>query len=104
MNHKATKIALAVAVFLAPVVYGYEPPKPHQLVDPSVEQAPFEISQDRGLSLDQAVNLVRSRVRGKVVRSETVNRDGKRTHLIRVLTDDGHMRTYRVDAKTGRMR
>ncbi|MEM7282907.1 MAG: PepSY domain-containing protein [Pseudomonadota bacterium] len=105
MGIKTTILGISMAVAMSvPVANAYEPQLPNQLVDPSVEQEPFEVAQDRGMSLDEAVNLVRSRVGGKVIRSETVSRNGKRTHKVRVLTKDGRMKTYHVDASTGRMR
>ena len=107
MNAKTLlKSLLLSAIVIAPVVGAVEfrDPLLNQLVKPSAEQTPFVIAQDRNVTLDEAVNLVRRKVGGKVIRSETVSRDGNKTHMIRVLTKDGRMRTCQVDARTGRLR
>ena len=49
------------------------------------------------VSLDEAVRRVRKRADGKVIRAQT--RGG--VHHIKVLRDDGRVRTYRVDGRTG---
>ncbi|MCC5867370.1 MAG: PepSY domain-containing protein [Gammaproteobacteria bacterium] len=55
------------------------------------------------VSLDQAVRMVRERTGGRVLRAETRRQNGRSVHRIRVLSDDGRVRTYAVDAETGRI-
>jgi len=56
------------------------------------------------VSLDEAIALVREKSGGKVLRADTKQSGERRIHEIRVLTDDGHVRTYVVDARTGRVK
>lgn len=59
--------------------------------------------QEQSVTLDDAIALVREKSGGKVLRAEST-RDGDRvTHEIRVLTADGHVRTYVVDGRTGKV-
>jgi len=58
---------------------------------------------NENVSLDQAVRMVRERTGGRVLRAETRRQNGRSVHRIRVLSDDGRVRTYAVDAETGRI-
>lgn len=61
-------------------------------------------SHDRtAISLDDAIAIVRDKSGGKVLRAETTHKGDRVVHEIRVLTDDGHVRTYRVDGRTGKV-
>ena len=51
-----------------------------------------------GLSLDQAVGQVRQETGGKVVSARTVEKGNRRTHQIRVLTNNGRVKNINVDA------
>lgn len=55
------------------------------------------------ISKDAAVAMVRERTGGKVVRADRREKDGQITYRIRVVTADGRVREYRVDAMTGEM-
>ena len=55
------------------------------------------------MSKDAAVALVRERSGGKVVRADRNEQGGRVVYRIRVLTADGRVREYRVDATTGAM-
>ncbi len=50
------------------------------------------------LTLEQAAEQVARQYNAKVVSAHTVERDGRRVHVIRILTDDGVVRTVRVAA------
>jgi uncharacterized protein (TIGR02266 family) len=63
------------------------------------EPVPLDQKVDLKLRLPGSSELVR--VQGRVVRAETVNQGGRRVHEIRILGDDGRVRTVRVDAETG---
>jgi hypothetical protein len=54
-----------------------------------------------GISLAQATAMATSRYQGRVVRAETVQRGDRVVHEIRILGDDGRVRTVRVDAQSG---
>lgn len=69
----------------------------------SVVSPPAFADQDE-YSLDAAIALVREKSGGKVLRADTKQSGERRVHEIRILTDDGHVRTYVVDAQTGRVK
>lgn len=54
------------------------------------------------LTLDQAVQQVRRTTNGRVLSAQTVTRQGRRVHRIKVLTDDGRVRTVEMNAGLGR--
>jgi len=56
------------------------------------------------VSLDEAIALVREKSGGKVLRAESTQQGNKIVYEIRVLTEDGHVRTYRVDRQTGKVK
>jgi uncharacterized membrane protein YkoI len=57
---------------------------------------------DRRKSLDQAVSEARERYNGRVLSAETQRRDGRESHRIRILTDDGRVKRLNIDAESGR--
>ena len=58
-------------------------------------------AQRGGVSLAQATAMAQSRFQGRVVKAETVQVGDRLVHEIRILGDDGRVRTVRVDAQTG---
>jgi hypothetical protein len=71
-------------------------------VPAAVEAAPSAyVAQRGGISLAQATAMAQSRFRGRVVRAETVARGDRVIHEIRILGDDGRVRTVRIDAQSG---
>jgi uncharacterized membrane protein YkoI len=52
------------------------------------------------VSLDSAVDGARQSG-GRVLSAETVSEDGRRIHVIKILTDDGRVRSVAIDAATG---
>lgn len=54
------------------------------------------------LTLDQAVQQVRRTTNGRVLSAQTVTRQGRRVHRVKVLTDDGRVRTVEMNAGLGR--
>ena len=66
-------------------------------------QPAAQIAQQSSLSLAQATAIATRQVQGRVVRAETVNRGGRVIHEIRILGEDGRVRTVRIDAETGQM-
>lgn len=61
----------------------------------------FQTVQQRGMSLRQAIALAQQRHRGRVVRAETKQQNGRRVHEIRILGDDGRVVTLQFDADGG---
>jgi hypothetical protein len=60
---------------------------------------PLSTMQGDGLTLSEAVEQVRRQYNGRIVSAET-QRSGKReTHVIKVLTEDGKVKTVRVPGK-----
>ena len=59
---------------------------------------------DSAISLDEAIALVRDESGGKVLRAETKGKNHHVVHEIRILTEDGHVRTYVVDGTTGKVK
>jgi len=57
-----------------------------------------------GLSEDEAVALVRQQTDGKVIRVDRSEDGANLVYRIRVVTPDGRLREYQVDAATGRVR
>lgn len=57
-----------------------------------------------GISEDAAVALVREQTDGKVVRVDRKMEGDNLVYRIRVLSPDGRLREYRVDAATGAVR
>jgi uncharacterized membrane protein YkoI len=75
--------------------------------DPAVE-APSPAQRDQlvpaqrgGVSLAQATSMAQGRYQGRIVRAETVQTGDRLVHEIRILGDDGRVRTVRIDAQTG---
>ncbi len=66
-------------------------------------EAPFKAfaAQRGGVSLGQATAMARSRYPGRVVRAEMVMMGDRVIFEIRILGDDGRVRTVRIDAQTG---
>jgi hypothetical protein len=58
-------------------------------------------AQRGGISLGQATAMARSRYPGRVVRAEAVMMGDRVVYEIRILGDDGRVRTVRIDAQTG---
>lgn len=50
------------------------------------------------ISLQEAAERVARQHNAKVVSAHTIERDGRRVHVIRILTEDGVVRTVRVPA------
>lgn len=71
-------------------------------------QLPAARAQDslvrEAISEDVAVALVREQTDGKVVRVDRKTEGGDVFYRVRVLTPDGRLREYRVDAATGAVR
>ena len=61
-----------------------------------------QAAADRRTTLEQAVSEARDRHPGRVLSAETQRRNGRESHNIRILTDDGRVRRLHMDAESGR--
>ncbi|MEO8465780.1 MAG: PepSY domain-containing protein [Gammaproteobacteria bacterium] len=77
--------------------------QPRQALTQFDSESPIKAfaAQRGGVSLGQATSMARGRYPGRVVRAETVMMGDRVVHEIRILGDDGRVRTVRVDAQTG---
>ncbi len=78
--------------------------KPRSLLKPLLCTLLLMLSlQARGdISLDQAVEQARERVGGRVISAETREREGRRVHNVRILTEEGKVRRLQINAEGGR--
>lgn len=53
------------------------------------------------LSLDEATRKILNAGNKRVLGASTIIIDGKEVHIIKVLTPDGHIQHYKIDAETG---
>lgn len=60
------------------------------------------VQADRRTSLEDAVSEARDRYPGQVISAETRRKNGRESHKIRILTDDGRVKRLDVDAESGR--
>ena len=67
------------------------------------EQGPtspgFDTFQGGGMTLSQAVEQVRRQYNGQIVSAETRVSGNRETHIIKVLTQDGKVKTVRVPGR-----
>jgi uncharacterized membrane protein YkoI len=77
--------------------------QPRALLLPSDDDAPTVLfaAQRGGISLAQATAMAQSRYRGRVVSAKTIMAGDRVIHEVRILGDDGRVRTVRIDAQTG---
>jgi len=66
------------------------------IVGPASTVADKEALQSGCVSLSQAVQQVRRQYNGQIVSAETTVRGNRETHIIKVLTQDGKVKTVRV--------
>ena len=57
------------------------------------------VMQGSGMTLEQAVAQVRSQYNGRIVSAETRVSGGQETHVIKVLTSDGKVKTVRIPGR-----
>jgi uncharacterized membrane protein YkoI len=57
----------------------------------------LQVAQDNCMSLSAAIESVRSRTGGRVVSAETRVSNGREVHYIKVLTEDGKVKTHKVN-------
>jgi hypothetical protein len=58
-----------------------------------------QVFQGSGMTLEQAVAQVRKQYNGRIVSAETRVSGGQETHVIKVLTSDGKVKTVRIPGR-----
>jgi uncharacterized membrane protein YkoI len=76
-------------------------PRAAELAQLETEALLVPAQRGSGISLAQATAMAQSRFPGRVVRAETVQMGDRVVHEIRILGNDGSVRTVRIDAQTG---
>jgi len=59
----------------------------------------FQVAQNDGMSLSEAVESVRRQTDGRIVSAETKIQNGREVHHIKVLTKDGKVKTHRIQGR-----
>ncbi|MBT8097356.1 MAG: hypothetical protein KJO19_09990 [Woeseia sp.] len=62
--------------------------------------AVVSLAQQNGPSLSEAVERVRRQYRGRIVSASTQMRGNREIHVIKVLTEDGKVKTVRIAGRT----
>ena len=57
------------------------------------------MAQSDGKSLSEAVEQVRRQTKGRIVSAETKVKNGREVHHIKVLTEDGKVKTHKVQGR-----
>ncbi|MFK8053685.1 MAG: PepSY domain-containing protein [Woeseiaceae bacterium] len=91
---------LAITLVLA---IALSPGEADALAATSVVEAPAISKTDDAtyadkVTLEQAVRRVRKQYGGRILSAETRGSGGRRQHVIKVLTDEGRVRTVRINA------
>ncbi len=66
---------------------------------PPARDGRFLVAQQDGMSLNEAVEMVRRRCNCRIVSAETRRNGNREVHIIKVLTEDGKVRTERVPGR-----
>ena len=98
MRISVTLLLLAAAVFSPSRADAFDLERnlKEQHVQYQVEPL-LQVAQSNGVSLSEAIEQVRRRTGGRVVSAETKVQGGREVHHIKVLTDDGKVKTYKVN-------
>lgn len=91
MRMLPTTLMLVLALAAAPAVLADSQPPPRD--------GRFLVAQQDGMSLNEAVEMVRRRCNCRIVSAETRRNGNREVHIIKVLTEDGKVRTERVPGR-----
>lgn len=61
------------------------------------------LAQNGRFTLDQAVDKVRAKFGGKIIKASTRRQKGRPVHIIKILDDNGRVHTVRVDGISGQI-
>jgi uncharacterized membrane protein YkoI len=98
MNHPlrfAAPLVLALVVGLGAVAVPAQAAGPGGIVPPQRTEA--SLTRDE-VSLSEAVAQVKREYGGRILEAETREQNGRRVHVIKVLTSEGRVRTVRIPA------
>lgn len=99
-TRRTTTVAIAASIGLMLAGIADSRPIPPQMpVEPVDTTATAYVAQRGGVSLDEAIEIAKRRQSGRVVRAVTIMRNGRRVHEVRILGDDGRVRTVYIDAE-----
>lgn len=98
-RHRALQCAVAALLCVAALSLGAPASASSLAAPPVIRMAQAE----NGITLEEATRMVREQTGGQVLRAETRRDKGRTVHRIRVLTEDGLVRTWRVDARSGQI-
>ena len=60
------------------------------------------VPQRDSVPLTTAISAAQHRFPGRVIKAETkANGSGRRQHVVRIISDQGRVRTFHIDAQTG---
>jgi hypothetical protein len=90
-----SKSLLLAAALAGPVAALGRPPNPSQ-------GRHFVAQQQDGPSLSEAVEMVRRQYHGRIVSAKTQMNGKREVHVIRVMTEDGKVRTVHIPGRTHR--
>ena len=98
------KILLFFVVAIAPAAYaeGFDLEQALRDLHPqsaSDNRNVYRTVDDKGMTLSEAIESVRSKTDGRIVSAETRVSNGRETHHIKVLTKDGKVKTYKVPGR-----
>ncbi len=100
MRIALTLLALAAAAFLPLRADAFDLEKELKAFHEQYQGEPLlHVAQNNGVSLSEAIEQVRRRTGGRVVSAETKVQNGREVHHIKVLTDDGKVRTHKVNGR-----
>lgn len=98
MRIALTLMLLATAIFLPSRADAFDLEKHLKEQHVQYQGEPIlRVAQSNGVSLSEAIEQVRRRTGGRVVSAETKVQGGREVHHIKVLTDDGKVKTYKVN-------
>ena len=62
-------------------------------------EQPFQIVQNDGMTLSEAIESVRGKTDGRILDAQTKTSGDRETHHIKVLTKDGKVKTYKIPGR-----
>ncbi len=92
-------LLVALAVVSAPA-QAFDPEESLREQHPQYEgRVLMRVAQQDGVTLSQAIAMIKRRTNGKIVGAETKVRNGREVHHIKVLTKEGKVRTHKVNGR-----
>ncbi|MEE8108173.1 MAG: PepSY domain-containing protein [Gammaproteobacteria bacterium] len=106
MSHMTLRILIICLVLAGPAEV-LSAPAAHDTVaarDYKAHGRPIHrLAQNGRFTLDQAVDKVRARYGGKIIKASTRRQKGRPVHIIKILGDNGRVHTVRVDGISGQI-